>query len=299
MVVAKRRRTSSRIARGVQRFARECYECPSSRMIPVRLSALAVSVALASGACGSSPAPAAASPPLAIPASEHEAKRPKARLPELPPAAVVHHLRGNEADLRRCFFANPSLRGAVRFAWKLDVSGKVQGIHRESSTLSDPRVEACISERVSEIRFGDLETPSSAHWTFVFRLVDPPKSKSGRAPSKKRKALSGDERGLQIDPNSAGVLAPDAIDNVVAAGYPLFARCYRDGVNRDSSLDGTVRLHFVVGSAGAVSEVSDRGSDLTDRQVVDCIAEGFYALRFPEPRHGSVRVLYRLGFEAG
>ena len=83
------------------------------------------------------------------------------------------------------------------------------------------------------------------------------------------------------------------------AGYPLFARCYRDGVNRDSSLDGTVRLHFVVGSGGAVSEVSDRGSDLTDRQVVDCIAEGFYALRFPEPQHGTVQVLYRLGFEVG
>ncbi|MEI9954470.1 MAG: AgmX/PglI C-terminal domain-containing protein [Pseudomonadota bacterium] len=268
-------------------------------MIPVRLPAPAVSLLFALSACGSSPPPNAASADSA----EGEAAattEPKAR-PELPPAAVVHHLRGNEADLRRCFFANPSLRGAVRFAWKLDVTGKVSSIHRESSTLSDPRVEACLSERVSEIRFGDLETPSSAHWTFVFRLVDPPaKSRSGRAASgKKHKPRAGDERGLQIDPSSAGVLAPDAIDNVVEAGYPLFARCYRDGVNRDSSLDGTVRLHFVVGSEGAVSEVSDRGSDLSDRQVVDCIAEGFYALRFPEPQHGSVRILYRLGFQAG
>jgi len=55
----------------------------------------------------------------------------------------------------------------------------------------------------------------------------------------------------------------------------------------------------VVGTAGAVSEVSDGGSDLTDRQVVDCIAEGFYALRFPEPQRGSVQVLYRIGFDAG
>lgn len=268
-------------------------------MIPVRLSAVAVSVVFAVSACGSSPPPSAASPEIAE--AKTETKQPKVRLAELPAATVVHHLRGNEADLRRCFFANPSLRGAVRFGWKLDVSGRVQSIRRESSTLSDPRVEGCISERVSEIRFGDLEKPSSAHWTFVFRLVDPPaKSKSGRsAASKKRKAAAGDERGLQIDPSSAGVLAPDAIDNVVEAGYPLFARCYRDGVNRDSSLDGTVRLHFVVGSRGAVSEVSDRGSDLTDRQVVDCIAEGFYALRFPEPQHGTVQVLYRLGFQAG
>ncbi|MEI9940628.1 MAG: AgmX/PglI C-terminal domain-containing protein [Pseudomonadota bacterium] len=272
-------------------------------MVPLRLPALTVSVVFALSACGSSPPPSAVSADSAEAETETTAQphEPKSRLPELPPADVVHHLRGNEADLRRCFFANPSLRGAVRFAWKLDVTGKVHGIHRESSTLSDPRVEACISERLSEIRFGDLEKPSSAHWTFVFRLVDAPtKSKSGRAASnKKRKGMAGDERGLQIDPSSAGVLAPDAIDNVVEAGYPLFARCYRDGVNRDNGLDGTVRLHFVVGSAGAVSEVSDRGSDLTDRQVVDCIAEGFYALRFPEPQHGTVQVLYRLGFEAG
>ena len=270
-------------------------------MFPVRLPVLAVSVVLALSACGSSPPLSPASTSAAEPEAKAEADKPKARLPELPPADVVHHLRGNEADLRRCFLANPSLRGAVRFAWKLDVTGKVSNVHRESSTLSDPRVESCISQRVSEIRFGDLEKPSRAHWTFVFRLVDPPaKSKSGRSTSaKRRKALPGDERGLQIDPSSAGVLAPDAIDNVVEAGYPLFARCYRDGVNRDSSLDGTVRLHFVVSSAGHVSEVSDGGSDLTDRQVVDCIAEGFYALRFPEPQHGTVQVLYRLGFQAG
>ncbi len=268
-------------------------------MFSVRLPAIAVPVLCFLSACGSSPPPKAASAESANSKSESPARAPVARLPELPPASVVHHLRGNEADLRRCFFANPSLRGAVRFAWQLDVTGKVQGIHRESSTLSDPRVESCLSERVSEIRFGDLEQPSTARWTFVFRLVDPPKSKSGRASSKKHKAMAGDERGLSIDPNSAGVLPPDAINNVVEAGFPLFARCYRDGVNRDSSLDGTVRLHFVVGSAGAVSEVSDRGSDLSDRQVVDCIAEGFYALRFPAPQHGAVQVLYRLGFQAG
>jgi len=269
-------------------------------MIEPRLPALAVSVVFVVSACGSSPPPSIASPAHARPEAVAHADASKTRLPELPPAEVVHHLRGNEADLRRCFFANPSLRGTVRFAWKLDVTGKVQGIHRESSTLSDPRVESCLSQRVSEIRFGDLEKPSTARWTFVFRLVDPaPKSKPGRTVSKKRRAAASDERGLQIDPSSVGVLPPDAIDNVVEAGYPLFARCYRDGVNRDSSLDGTVRLHFVVGSGGAVSEVSDRGSDLTDRQVVDCIAEGFYALRFPEPQHGTVQVLYRLGFQVG
>jgi hypothetical protein len=104
---------------------------------------------------------------------------------------------------------------------------------------------------------------------------------------------------VAIDPNSSGELPVDAIDNVVSAGYPLFARCYRDGVGRDNALGGTVRLRFVIGSRGVVSEVRDGGSDLSDRQVVDCIAEGFYALHFPTPARGSVKVNYRIGFEAG
>jgi hypothetical protein len=86
---------------------------------------------------------------------------------------------------------------------------------------------------------------------------------------------------------------------VVEAGYPLFARCYRDGVSRNDTLGGTLRLHFTISASGSVSEVSDGGSDLSDRQVVDCVAEGFYALRFPAPEHGAVSVLYRIRFDAG
>src|SRR6478752_7145859 len=150
-------------------------------MVRLRFLTLGVFACLAVSACGSAPPPSPASANNAEFEAPAEQSRAKTRLPELPPADVVHHLRGNEAELRRCFFANPSLRGAVRFAWKLAVTGKVHGIHRESSTLSDPRVESCLSERVSEIRFGDLEKPSTARWTFVFRLVDPPPKKAGRS----------------------------------------------------------------------------------------------------------------------
>jgi len=261
-------------------------------MFTVRHSVLLTSLVLT--ACGGSP------PPPAAPETPSVEEEPEARNPELTATEVVQHLRGNETELRRCFFANPSLRGSARFSWQLDVTGKVHGLKREASTLGDARVEACIGERLAEIRFGDLAKPASARWTFVFRLVDPPqKPKRGSKPSKKKKPLADDPRGLVIDPSSSGSLPSDAIDNVVEAGYPLFARCYRDGVSRNNDLDGNVRLNFVIGSAGAVTDVSDGGSDLTDRQVVDCIAEGFYGLRFPEPQHGTVRVLYRIGFDAG
>ncbi len=217
---------------------------------------------------------------------------------ELTASEVVQRLRGNETDLRRCFFIDPSSRGAARFAWRLDVQGKVHGVRREASTLNDERVEACIGQRLKEIDFGDFAKPASARWTFVFRLVDPP-VKSKRLVRRGQRQRASDERGLVIDPASPGRLPSDAIDNVVEAGYPLFARCYRDGVSRDDALGGTLRLRFAIDPAGAVSDVSDGGSDLTDRQVVDCVAEGFYALRFPKPAHGQVNVLYRIVFDAG
>jgi hypothetical protein len=265
-----------------------------SVMFTVRPFALCLSVLVfALSGCGASAARIASAETTAGAASG------ESQAAELSGAEVLQHLRGNETDLRRCFLANPRKRGALRFSWRLDVTGRVHGIRREASTLGDPAVEACIRERLSEIRFGDLKQPAIARWTFVFRLVDPPKAALARASVKSRRAPSKDERGLVIDPNSEGDLPADAIDNVVEAGYPLFARCYRDGISRSNDLGGTVRLHFVVGPAGTVSEVSDGGSDLSDRQVVDCIAEGFYALRFPEPQHGTVHVLYRIGFEAG
>ena len=261
--------------------------------------AYVVSLLVALANCGgSTPAPA-------VEHAESASEKPKPAAKkgvELSAGDVVQRLRGNETDLRRCFFANPSLRGLARFTWQLDVEGKVHGVRREVSTLGDPQVEACIGERLGEIHFGDLAEPATARWTFVFRLMEPPakpKNKHRGSKTSKKKPPPVDDRGLVIDANSPGVLAEDAIDNVVEAGYPLFARCYRDGVSRNNDLGGNIRLHFVVSPSGSVSEVSDGGSDLTDRQVVDCIAEGFYALRFPQPDRGSVGVLYHIRFDAG
>jgi hypothetical protein len=274
----------------------------SSVMISVRIAShttvCASALMLGLVACGGSSAPPSAPSDSAAANDTDTSSDSKAKRVELAASDVVQRLRGNETDLRRCFFANPSLRGAARFSWQLDVEGKVHRVRREASTLGDSRVEECIGQRLSEIDFGDFAEPTSARWTFVFRLVDPPaKTKHGKR-SAKHKAVE-DDRGLVIEPSSSGSLSSDDIDNVVEAGYPLFARCYRDGMSRNNTLGGTVRLHFAISPSGAVSEVSDGGSDLSDRQVVDCVAEGFYALRFPEPEHGQVNVLYRIRFDNG
>jgi hypothetical protein len=45
--------------------------------------------------------------------------------------------------------------------------------------------------------------------------------------------------------------------------------------------------------------VLDSGSEIPDNRMVDCIAEGIFALSFPEPRDGDVAVLYRVVFDSG
>ncbi len=253
-------------------------------------------------ACGGSP-PAKSADDVAGPRSEPSRKQ-RAPTPreELSPAEVVIKLRGNETDLRRCFFANPSARGTLSLSWLVNGEGRVERIKREHSTLSDARIEQCLGEKVSELRFDPRAEPARARWTFVFRLVDPPKDRRGRKKKltrRDRDRAEAADQGVQLEKGSPGTLDLSAVDNVVESGYPLFARCYRDGVQRNSSLDGAVRLRFVVDETGSVTTVEDRGSDLTDRQVIDCVAEGFYALRFPEPQRGAAHLVYRIHFDSG
>jgi hypothetical protein len=221
---------------------------------------------------------------------------------ELSAGEVVIKLRGNETDIRRCFFANPSARGTLSLSWHVNTEGRIEHLKREHSTLAEPRIEQCLSEKLYEVRFDPRAEPARARWTFVFRLVDPPKDKHGRrkrVTRRDRDRAEAADQGVQLEKGSPGVVDLGAVDNVVESGFPLFARCYRDGVQRNSNLDGAVRLRFVVGDDGLVTTVEDGGSDLTDRQVIDCVAEGFYALRFPEPERGDAHLVYRIHFDAG
>jgi hypothetical protein len=222
---------------------------------------------------------------------------------ELTAHEVVIKLRGNETDIRRCFFANPSARGTLSLSWRVNTEGRIERLKRERSTLSDPRIEQCLGEKLYDVRFDPRAEPARARWTFVFHLVDLPRDRPGkktqRVSRRDRDRAEQSDSGVQLERGSPGTLDLAAVDNVVESGFPLFARCYRDGVQRNSNMDGAVRLRFVVGEAGVVTAVEDRGSDLTDRQVVDCVAEGFYALQFPEPQRGDAHLVYRIHFDSG
>jgi hypothetical protein len=94
-------------------------------------------------------------------------------------------------------------------------------------------------------------------------------------------------------------MEPSAVDDIVSANFGLFAHCYRGALERRPGLAGVVRLRFVIGDGGNVVSVRDAGSELPDGKLVDCVAEGFYALSFPKAPGDEVRVLYRLVFDSG
>lgn len=245
-------------------------------------------------ACGGS------QPDPQAPSSASSDGEPASALPDVPPlepARVVVAMRSNEAELRKCFFRAPSASGFVRIGWRVDTAGVVSHPAVKDSTVNNAEVERCLTARVGELRFGEISQAAKAEWTYVYRLAEPMTEKQKKKASKKRKQKEEreeEEPGIVVEPE--GSIDPDKVDDVVISGYRLFARCYRDGFDRDTSLEGTIRFRFVVGRDGRVVKILDGASDLPDRRVIDCVAESFYALEFPAPS-AQAKVSYRLQLE--
>jgi hypothetical protein len=266
-------------------------------MFALKYSILGIAASVLLG-CGGSPA-------ARSPADEEQTAFGAAALPELEPRRVVTAMRGNEVAIRKCFFRAPSEGGFVRIGFKVDRLGVVHAAAVQGSTIENEDVERCLTEQTAALRFGELSQPGKAEWTYVYRLAEPPTKEESEARAKKKaerrkkrkRQLEAEEEAVEpgavIEAGSEGTIDLEHVDQVVQTGYQLYARCYRDGFERNLDLEGTVRFRFVIGKDGRTDEVLDGESNLSDRRVLDCIAETFYALRFPAPG-SKVRVLYRL-----
>jgi hypothetical protein len=264
--------------------------------------------ALLIAACGGSetPSQSARAPEASAPVSHSATKhaRTPAGLPELDPAQVLLGIRGHESELHECFdAAGEQAPVFVQLAWRVNEEGAAEDIHVARATTSNEAVSACLAERLSASRFGRPGHKSQASWTFVGGLVRfedaETHRRNERAARRKKRTLDDNEQGVVIERSSPGKLDPDTVEGIVQSGYKLFAHCYRDGLDRHPALGGAVRLRFVIGSDGQVARVIDGGSDLPDEGVVACVAEGFFALRFPRPSGGNVHLRYRVHFESG
>jgi hypothetical protein len=96
-----------------------------------------------------------------------------------------------------------------------------------------------------------------------------------------------------------GRLPPEVISRIVRANMGRFRTCYENGLRTNPNLQGKVTTKFVIDRSGAVSSAADGGSDLPDRQVVQCVVRGFGNLSFPQPEGGVVTVSYPIVFNPG
>ena len=97
----------------------------------------------------------------------------------------------------------------------------------------------------------------------------------------------------------SGRLPPEVIRRIVRQNYGRFRLCYEQGLGKNPNLTGRVGVRFVIGRDGAVSNVSNGGSDLPDSNVVNCVVKAFYGLSFPKPEGGIVTVTYPIMLEPG
>jgi len=101
------------------------------------------------------------------------------------------------------------------------------------------------------------------------------------------------------DTKVSGRLPPEVIRRIVRQNYGRFRLCYEQGLGRNPNLEGRVTVRFVIGRDGAVSNVSNGGSDLPDSNVVGCVVKAFYGLSFPKPEGGIVTVSYPIILQPG
>lgn len=94
----------------------------------------------------------------------------------------------------------------------------------------------------------------------------------------------------------SGRLPPEVIQRIVRQNFGRFRLCYEAGLKKDPKLEGRVSVSFVIGRDGAVSSAKNAGSDMTDRDVVECVLRAFSGLSFPAPEGGIVTVSYPLLF---
>ncbi len=98
---------------------------------------------------------------------------------------------------------------------------------------------------------------------------------------------------------SSGSLPAEVIQRIVRQNFGRFRMCYENGLRSNPNLTGRVSVRFVIGRDGAVSNVSNGGSDIPDSGVVSCVVGAYYGLSFPAPKDGIVTVNYPIMFSPG
>ncbi len=97
-------------------------------------------------------------------------------------------------------------------------------------------------------------------------------------------------------PEVGGHMPPEVIQRVVRQNFGRMRMCYEQGLGRNPNLEGRVEVRFLIGSDGRVGSASSGASSMPDSAVTSCVVSVFYAISFPAPESGTVRVTYPISF---
>lgn len=214
---------------------------------------------------------------------------------EIEPTKIVYAMRGNEKIYRKCFMRSTAGKGAVATSFDINQQGEVESTKILWSSVEDKSIESCIQERLSNQRFGEQRAPGSGKWTFVFGLSEP--IDDDERDQRLKKAEDSGQSGFKMVRGAEGSIDEALFEQMVEVNYPLYAPCYRDSIGRRGESVGILKLHLMIDQTGELTEIDDAGSILPDPFAVDCMAEAFYAITFPQPTNGSVIVEYRIDFQ--
>jgi hypothetical protein len=73
--------------------------------------------------------------------------------------------------------------------------------------------------------------------------------------------------------------------------------CFREGVKRDPSTSGEVKIRFIITNDGVVRVWRDEGSTMTDAAVIECIGDVIKKVKFPKQKSpGDAYGVYTVNF---
>jgi hypothetical protein len=87
-------------------------------------------------------------------------------------------------------------------------------------------------------------------------------------------------------------LPAENIQHTIRRNFQRFRGCYEAGLRAFPTLSGRVTVQFRISTDGDVVMARDGGSDLPDREVVQCMVDIMRELSFPRQDSGTVTVTY-------
>ena len=79
-------------------------------------------------------------------------------------------------------------------------------------------------------------------------------------------------------------MAPDDVLKTVRQQQSLVQACFNEGKKKDPSINGEVKVRFVITNDGQVRDWKDDTSSMTDEEVTTCVGEVLRKLKFPKQK---------------